>query len=282
MNFTHWLLGHTSRFSALGLFFVTVLPRAADFQVSNLTVENGTLSLTYTRSQPGTYRLLQGTTVGDVRTSVATNFTTAELGKFSVKVPDGPGASFYEVELFVDATDTDQDGIPDSVETALGLDPLKPSTRDDGVLDGDRDLAHDGLTVRWKLKYGYDPLKLDSNGNGISDAKEDPDLDGLTNLQEKVAGTNPFSADTDGDGWDDKSEIKDGTNPLDATSGPRFHGFVETVVSFFNGSSSATSPPGFSSKPISERLAANSPPSQFAQNFGSSGKFDPLDIIASV
>src|SRR5439155_922923 len=95
--------------------------------------------------------------------------------------------------------DSDQDGLPDVVEIALGLDPNKPSTYNDGILDGNRDLNGDGLRAAWKLRYGYDPRKRDSFNDGILDRDRDPDFDGLTNLQEQNYGTNPFNADSDGD-----------------------------------------------------------------------------------
>lgn len=233
-NFPRWTLTQTGWFATLALLSMTHWIRAADFQISDLTVENGRLSLTYTRSVSGMYRLLQGGTVNDISNPIATNIPAGELGVFSVSLPDPPAAAFYRVEFFDNRADTDQDGIPDAVEPNLGLDPLKPSSRDDGVLDGERDLAGDGLGVSWKLKYGYDPLKLNSDNRGVSDVLEDPDLDGLTNGREKQAGTSPVSADTDADGWDDKSEIADGTDPANERSGPRLEGWAVTFVSFLN------------------------------------------------
>jgi hypothetical protein len=234
-NFTRWPLTQTVRwFVTLALLSMTNCIRAADFQISDLTVENGRISLTYRSSQSGMYRLLQGATVNDIGTPIATNIPAGELGVFSVSLPDFPAASFYRVELVADRVDTDRDGVPDVVELNLGLDPAKPSSRDDGVLDGERDLAGDSLSLTWKLKYGYDPLKLDSDDSGVPDAQEDPDRDGVTNVQEKLARTSPISADTDADGWDDKSEIADGTDPVNEQSGPRLEGWVTTFVSFLN------------------------------------------------
>ncbi len=135
--------------------------------------------------------------------------------------------------------DTDRDGIPDDVEIALGLDPNNPSTLNDGVLDGDRDLDADGLKTSWELLYGYDPRVKDTDGSGIMDGAEDPDFDGLMNLQEQARGTNPFNVDSDGDGWDDNSEITNGTNPLDRSSGPRIVLNVASTISFLNALSEA-------------------------------------------
>lgn len=129
--------------------------------------------------------------------------------------------------------DTDQDGIPDAIEIALGLDPNKPSTYNDGILDGDRDLDGDGLPTSWELRYGYDPKKKDSDGNGINDGDEDPDNDGLKNLDEFKHGTNPLVADSDGDGWDDLGETLENTDPLDANSTPKLR-VVSLETSFLN------------------------------------------------
>src|SRR5688500_675353 len=100
-NFTRRPLTRTVRWLAtLALLSMTNWIRAADFQISDLTVENGRLSLTYTRSLSGMYRLLQGATVNDIGTPIATNIPAAGLGVFSVSLPDFPAASFYRVELF--------------------------------------------------------------------------------------------------------------------------------------------------------------------------------------
>ena len=130
-------------------------------------------------------------------------------------------AKSYAWQFYVlGGADSDHDGIPDSVEIALGLNPSNPSTYNDGILDGNRDLNGDGLRVSWKIRYGYDPLKHDSFNDGILDKDRDPDADGLTNLQEQNYGTDPFKIDTDGDGWSDDAEITVGSNPLDPNSRP--------------------------------------------------------------
>lgn len=68
--------------------------------------------------------------------------------------------------------DADDDNLPDSWETANGLDPT-----DNGLINSDEG------------EYG------------------DPDGDGLTNLEEFQYGTDPQSADSDGDGISDRDEI---------------------------------------------------------------------------
>jgi hypothetical protein len=121
----------------------------------------------------------------------------------------------------VGGIDTDQDGIPDDIELALGLDPNRSSTLNDGILDGDRDPDGDGLANQWEILFGYDPRNPDSDGNGIPDGQEDPDNDRLTNVQELALHTNPAHPDTDGDGWSDEAEVTGQGNPLDARVGPK-------------------------------------------------------------
>lgn len=92
--------------------------------------------------------------------------------------------------------DTDEDGLPDGVETKLGLDYRKADT------DGD------GLTDYQELYMTMtDPLLTDTDDNGTSDADEDLDGDGLTNKREIDAGTDPACEDTDGDNLTDFDEI---------------------------------------------------------------------------
>ncbi len=196
---------------------------AADFQVTflgadgvpgtsdDLLVTNGVIS----------YR-------ADLNAAVLTFGTNLPAGAYlatvSPPVADlagNPLPAAYSWQFYViGGQDSDSDGLPDIVEVALGLDPHKASTYNDGILDGNRDLNGDGLKAAWKIRYGYDPLKRDSLNDGTFDKDRDPDNDALTNLQEQQYGTNPFKADTDGDGWSDEAEIVAGSNPLDPTSRP--------------------------------------------------------------
>ncbi|MBQ7593500.1 MAG: InlB B-repeat-containing protein [Synergistaceae bacterium] len=125
-----------------------------------------------------------------------------------------------------DTTDSDNDGLPDSLEITYGTDPFNVDTDDDGLTDWDE--------LNW---LGYNPLAKDTDGNGILDGDEDPDDDGLTNIQEANYGTNmtakdtdhddlndydevityktdPLNPDTDGDGVEDGLEVALGTDPL--------------------------------------------------------------------
>jgi hypothetical protein len=132
--------------------------------------------------------------------------------------------------------DTDQDGIPDAIELAMGLDPNSPSSLNDGVLDGNRDSDGDGLRNSWELIYGFDPRLRDTNNDGIPDGAEDSDHDGLTNLQEQANNvTHPLVADTDGDGWNDEVELTVGSNPVDRLSTPRLMVVATPTVRVISG-----------------------------------------------
>jgi len=100
----------------------------------------------------------------------------------------------------VDITDSDNDGVVDSIENGTiplgnGLttttDPNDPDTDGDGLSDGEE------LQLTQKNDAGY-KIKSDPND-------PDTDGDGLTDYQEIVVfdGLNPVDADTDNDGLDD-------------------------------------------------------------------------------
>ena len=104
--------------------------------------------------------------------------------------------------------DSDNDGIPDYMETIFGTDPQNPDTDNDGLSDYDE-----------IYKTVTNPLKYDTDENGISDADDDKDSDGLSNKAELEFGTNPSNPDTDKDGLSDYDEInKYDTDPLNADS----------------------------------------------------------------
>ena len=94
-----------------------------------------------------------------------------------------------------DATDTDLDGLVDTLEEYYETDKTKPDTDNDGVND------------YWEILLNLAPLSDDTDKNGIKDSEEDFDSDSINNKQEIELGTNPALADTDGDGLSDGDEI---------------------------------------------------------------------------
>lgn len=103
-------------------------------------------------------------------------------------------------------TDTDDDGVPDYLETGLGLDINKADTDDDGLTDYEE-----------MFLTGTDPMVYDSVKKDVSDSNADSDGDGLSNKKEIELGTDPVFEDTDDDGLSDGEEVNTyNTNPLKA------------------------------------------------------------------
>jgi hypothetical protein len=135
------------------------------------------------------------------------------------------------VELGIDCVDTDNDCLPDVLETAMGLNPQLPDSDDDGIPDGEEDSDGDGLINCPEVIQGTDPSKSDSDGDDLDDSDElfihgtdptmaDTDLDSIPDGQELILGTDPVDDDTDNDTWNDESEVTAGSDPLDVNSRP--------------------------------------------------------------
>ena len=118
-------------------------------------------------------------------------------------------------------TDTDEDGLPDSLdldsdndgvsdltESEKGSDPLSDDSDGDGLSDNEELFTH-----------GSDPTSVDTDNDGINDFEEinthftniiddDSDDDGLTDGHElAISMTDPLLLDTDGDGIQDGTEL---------------------------------------------------------------------------
>ncbi|MBI5091784.1 MAG: hypothetical protein HZB26_04990 [Candidatus Hydrogenedentes bacterium] len=98
-------------------------------------------------------------------------------------------------------TDTDGDGLSDSLEAKLGTDPVNPDTDGDGIDDA------------WEVENGLNP-------NDATDADKDYDGDGLSNTEEYSANSSPYETDTDADGFSDAVEAARGTDPANFSSQP--------------------------------------------------------------
>jgi hypothetical protein len=157
------------------------------------------------------YKLHYGYASGNYGMTVNVgNFTTAaisglEEGKtyyLAVTAYDtSDNSSDYsnEVRYTVPERDTDGDGLSDREEVeTFGTDPTKADTDGDGLTDGKEIELH-----------RTDPKRTDSDGDGLGDREEI-----------EVYGTDPLRIDTDGDGALDKTEVRQGSDPLDASSMP--------------------------------------------------------------
>lgn len=166
----------------------------------------------------------------DVVPAISIAFTEAlPAGRYRILLNAGvkdiagnPLAAPFAIDftLFNGGVDTDQDGVPDDVERALGLDPLVADSNGNGVPDGAEDPDGDGLRTDFEVAHRLHPARADTDGNGRNDGAEDSDLDGLTTLREQQLGTNPALADTDDDGWSDEAEVTAGSSASSAASRP--------------------------------------------------------------
>jgi hypothetical protein len=123
-----------------------------------------------------------------------------------------------------DCEDTDGDCLPNSVETTLRLDPIRPDSDNDGILDGEEDTDGDGLPNCAEVAGGTNPGRSDTDGDGLTDGAEslthgtdprrvDTDGDVLSDGREIALGLDPLRDDTDGDGWNDEAETTAGSHP---------------------------------------------------------------------
>jgi hypothetical protein len=98
------------------------------------------------------------------------------------------------------SVDSDNDGLTDDEESALGTDPNDPDSDNDGFSDGG------------EIDAGTDPTDSEDHPQPTAD---DSDGDGLTDAQEEELGTDPNDPDTDGDGFSDGEEVDAGSDPKD-------------------------------------------------------------------
>ncbi len=127
----------------------------------------------------------------------------------------------WTFRIFDISDDRDNDGVPDDVETLLGLNPDDPDTDGNGIVDGLEDFDNDGLVNLLEILTENDPTIGDSNNNGIIDGEEDTDRDGLKDVDEfLIHNTDFLNHDTDRDGFNDGDEFNHKSDPLDPNSLP--------------------------------------------------------------
>ena len=131
---------------------------------------------------------------------------------------DLPDIIESQIGTDADNADTDGDELPDGYEVFVtGTDPTLSDTDSNGVDDDDEDFDGDDLTNYQEYVYGTSPWGIDYDGDNLSDGDEvntygtnplepDTDFDGLSDADEIVLGTNPNLTDTNGDGTPDGKE----------------------------------------------------------------------------
>ncbi len=129
----------------------------------------------------------------------------------------------------VNALDTDGDGLTDSLEIQLNLDPVNADTDGDGINDGldqfpadaqcsaDTDSQTDPVNDN-PILVADEPVVDEPVVDDPIDVNLDSDADGLTDQRETELGTDPMNADTDADGVGDAEDQfpNDGTETTDA------------------------------------------------------------------
>lgn len=173
---------------------------------------------------------------------------SAETGPLSVRWTgsDPIDLGIYHVGELVDE---DADGIPDFLESSLGLSPGSGDSDGDGIPDGDEDADGDGLSNRGELAMRTALLNPDTDRDGVPDGEEDTDFDFVSDGGEFRNGTDPFLADTDGDGVADVDELGLGSDAALADSVPpvfarsRAVAYLNAIVLPAPGAAAAVSSP---------------------------------------
>ncbi|WP_244239108.1 adventurous gliding motility protein AgmC [Corallococcus carmarthensis] len=127
-------------------------------------------------------------------------------------------------------SDSDDDGVPDGIDGLTDtdgdgtIDALDPDSDNDGILDGTElgvtaetapagtDLTSPNFKPDADPTTKTDPKNPDTDGDGLKDGEEDANHDGRRATTE----TDPNMKDTDQGGIDDGTEVKGGSDPLDA------------------------------------------------------------------
>ena len=157
---------------------------------------------------------LGGGTFRDFRNHEPINFLSFRLGQLRRRyiVKEFLVSNFSVAgDSALDQVDSDNDGLTDAEELALGTDPLNPDTDGDGFSDG--------VEVRFaKLGANLNPLRFDP-GCPPNLIGRDSDCDGLLDCDEQLIGSNPALIDSDKDGMADAVEWLLGTQPTVDDSG---------------------------------------------------------------
>lgn len=154
---------------------------------------------------------------GDV-IAVGTNGLNGVIVKFS----GIDGSVIWDLiitESFIEAEDSDFDGMPDYWESEYNLNP--------NVDDAQNDQDLDGLCNIQELFHGTNPTNYDSDDDGLSDSEE-------VTLGEDGYETNPNNADSDNDQLTDGAEYFQGSNPNDPYELPWPYGVIKEINNQMN------------------------------------------------
>ncbi|MDZ7832975.1 MAG: hypothetical protein U5L07_14605 [Desulfobacterales bacterium] len=136
-------------------------------------------------------------------------------------VADGYSGKLIIFPAAGSSSDTDSDGLPDELEQQVCTDPNDADTDNDGIIDGDEDVNHNGVVDAGET----DPCDLDTDGDGIQDGTEQGITTGHADTDSGVfqpdgdAGsttTDPLNPDSDYDGLTDGQEDVNFNGAVDA------------------------------------------------------------------
>ncbi len=185
---------YTAETNTIDVFWISTIPNGI-FEI--LTSENN----------------LEYTVIGNITDTDNYSVPTNSVQKY-IKIKQTANDQAEESEAFaviktadgytIDYIDTDNDGLYDYIEEAVGSEKSLSDTDSDGLTD------YEELFLT-----NTDPVVYNSVDKDLSDAEADCDNDGLSNIEEINLGTSPLNEDYDGDGLIDGDEInKYGTDPL--------------------------------------------------------------------
>jgi len=202
---------------------------------------------TYIKSTAGPFPFGAGDTVrvqflmANDQGSVGTMTPNWELDSVTISLlddndQDGIPNEFEELHAFLDpdnpadaALDEDSDGLSNLGEFERGTIIDNPDSDNDTLPDGVE--TNTGIWVN-ESDRGTDPLNADTDGDGLGDGVENHDLPYDGQNPETQPGSDPNNANTDGDAAPDGLEVANRTDPTNPASFPAFTQFLEFRYQF--------------------------------------------------
>ncbi|HEY3487887.1 MAG TPA: hypothetical protein VGL10_07465, partial [Gammaproteobacteria bacterium] len=171
--------------------------------VSRESIVNGQILI---GGAPGSFNWVTGQALAPVHTGSGVADGTSEIIQLAGTYQGQPLrlANRRTLRILQSNGDFDGDGLLNTLEFVLGLNPAAADSDDDGIADGFEDNDNDGLNNLEEIALGTLPDNADSDNDGLSDG-----------LEVNLYNTNPLHADTDGDGISDHIEVDTGSSPTD-------------------------------------------------------------------